>query len=109
MDGGTFCLLWFRLQRWLSRLAASFAAAAAADHMAWDMDDMAAVMFVPVVFCLHMLLICLGVFSCEGWWAGPDRGRGQGLTSATDSSSRQQQPTAAADSSTAVTAQLYQQ
>jgi hypothetical protein len=31
--------------------------------MAWDMNDMGGVMFVPVVFCLHMLLICLGTFS----------------------------------------------
>lgn len=34
-----------------------------ADSMAWDMNDMGGVMFVPVVFCLHMLLICLGTFS----------------------------------------------
>uniref|UniRef100_A0A383W5U1 Transmembrane protein 45B n=1 Tax=Tetradesmus obliquus TaxID=3088 RepID=A0A383W5U1_TETOB len=33
------------------------------DSMAWDMNDMGGVMFVPVVFCLHMLLICLGTFS----------------------------------------------
>jgi hypothetical protein len=34
-----------------------------ADSMAWDMNDMGGVMFVPVVFCLHMVLICLGTFS----------------------------------------------
>lgn len=36
-----------------------------ADHMAWDMNDMAAVEFIPVVFSLHMLLISLGWFSGE--------------------------------------------
>eukprot|EP00879_Flechtneria_rotunda_P030408 GHRR01033037.1.p1 GENE.GHRR01033037.1~~GHRR01033037.1.p1 ORF type:complete len:330 (+),score=109.70 GHRR01033037.1:93-1082(+) len=54
------------------------------NHMAWDMDDMASVMFVPVVFSLHILLICFGTFTvylfmrwlytkwsiCPGNWSG---------------------------------------
>lgn len=31
--------------------------------MAWDMEDMGAVMFIPVVFCLHIVLICLYTFT----------------------------------------------
>jgi hypothetical protein len=31
--------------------------------MAWDMDDMSSVMMIPVVFCLHIVLICLGTFT----------------------------------------------
>jgi hypothetical protein len=34
-----------------------------ADNMAWDMDDMSSVMMIPVVFCLHIVLICLGTFT----------------------------------------------
>lgn len=33
--------------------------------MKWDMEDMGAVMFLPVVFCLHIVLICLGFFTGE--------------------------------------------
>lgn len=34
-----------------------------AGSMAWDMDDMGSVMMIPVVFCLHIVLICLGTFT----------------------------------------------
>lgn len=37
--------------------------AAPADSMSWDMEDMGAVMMIPVVFCLHIVLICLGTFT----------------------------------------------
>jgi hypothetical protein len=33
--------------------------------MAWDMEDMGAVMFIPIVFCLHIVIICLGSFTGE--------------------------------------------
>lgn len=33
------------------------------DSMSWDMEDMGAVMMIPVVFCLHIVLICLGTFT----------------------------------------------
>jgi hypothetical protein len=36
-----------------------------ADSMAWDMEDMGAVMFIPIVFCLHIVIICLGSFTGE--------------------------------------------
>lgn len=33
------------------------------DTMAWDMEDMASTMFVPIVFCLQLLAIALGALT----------------------------------------------
>lgn len=47
-----------------------------ADSMKWDMEDMGAVMFIPIVFCLHIVLICLGMFTGMKCQLGCTQGKG---------------------------------